>query len=175
MSNTEATYTRFWKTMGERYGKRWLDDFGDTPTRAWKDCLSPFTPKDIQRAIELLALNENTKQFPPTEPEFRSLLQRAVRLASAPQEDPGHVRRGYWRSVIVGECQRALGYAQNPLGFEQLVIANKHSLGLAMKNLLDEVDELEHATGQRTKGQHELVEERSRAIALAFRQLKAAA
>lgn len=175
MSNTEATYTRFWRTMGERYGKRWFDDFGDTPTLAWRECLRPFTPRDIQRAIELLALNENTKNFPPSEPEFRSLLQRSVRLNGAPQEDAGQLRRGYWRSTIIGQCQRELGYGQRPLDFEQLVAANKHSLGLAMKNLLDELDELEHSTGQRTRGQHDLVEERARDIARAFRQLRAAA
>jgi hypothetical protein len=161
--------------MGERYGKRWLDDFGDTPTRAWRDCLRPFSPKDIQRALDLLALNENTKQFPPTEPEFRSLLQRSVRMNSAPSVEPADQRRGFWRSVVIGECQRAMGYAQEYLGFERLVVANKHSLGSAMKNLLDEVDELESNTGQRTKGQHDLVEERAQEIAVAFRALKAAA
>jgi hypothetical protein len=55
------------------------------------------------------------------------------------------------------------------------VIANKTSLGRAMRDLLDEVDELELSTGQRTHGQETHVLESCRRIAVAFNALKAAA
>jgi len=172
MSLTEKTYTRFWATMGERYGKRWLENYGETPTHAWRECLRAFTPKDIATAIELLSTRENTKQHPPTEPEFKALLQHAARSNAKPLEDPNEYRRGYWRSTIIHAVAQELGYTGETL--EPVVIENKHSLGRAMRDLLNEVDELEIATGQRTHGMESLVQERSCEIALAFRELKAA-
>lgn len=173
MSLTEKTYARFWSTMGERYGKRWLENYGDKPTHAWRECLAPFTPKDIARAIDALSTRENTKQHPPTEPEFKALLQHASRAHTRPIEDPSQFRRGYWRSTIINQVAGELGYDTE--AFEPVLIENKHSLGRAMKDLLDDVDELEVATGQRTAGMESMVLNRSREIVTAFKQLKAAA
>lgn len=174
MSITNEALRRFWRTMGERYGKRWLDSYGDEPTHAWRDCLNPFAPADIQRAINLLAENPETQQHPPTEPAFRALLQRAVRLGAKKTDDPAEARRSFWRSTIVGEVATALGYRTRPIEFEALVVANKDSLGKSMSLLLDEVDDLEASTGQRTSGQVDMVFERCRAIGVAFNALKAA-
>ena len=67
---------------------------------------------------------------------------------------------------------QALGYTFE--SFEPVLIANKHSLGESMRLLLDEVDDLEARTGQRTPGQENMVAERCRRIGVAFNQLKAA-
>lgn len=172
MSLTEKTFDRFWKTMAERYGSRWLETYGDKPTHAWRELLAAYSPKDIGVAIEMLANRDETRQHPPTEPAFKALLQHAARAGSKPTEDPGELRRGYWRSTIIEAVARQLGFTHASL--EPVLIANK-SLGLAMKRLLDDVDELEHATGQRTSGQHDMVDARCRQIVDSFRQLKAAA
>lgn len=173
MSLTEKAVTRFWATMVERYGSRWVSTYGDKPTQAWRDCLQPFTPKDIGHAIESLSLKDHTRQHPPTEPEFRALLKSCARAGAKPAEDPAELRRGYWRSTIVHAVARAMGYTVD--AFERVLVANKHSLGRAMKDLLDEVDELEATTGQRTAGQEAMVARRCTEIITAFRQLKAAA
>lgn len=173
MSITEKAVTRFWQSMGERYGNRWFEAYGVKPTQAWRDCLQPFSPKDIHGAIEALALKDHTRQHPPTEPEFRMLLSQAVRRGATPSENPNDLRRGYWRSRIVTAIARGMGFSVDD--FEPVLVANKHSLGRAMKDLLDEVDELETATGQRTRGQESMVDAKCADIVTAFRALKAAA
>lgn len=176
MSNTEKTYGRFWATMSERYGNRWFEAYGEIPTHAWRETLSAFTPRDIQAAIDLLSTREHTRQHPPTEPEFKALLTQATKAGAKAVENPAANRRGYWRSSIVFAVSDALGYRYQGVGdeFETVLIANK-SLGAAMRDLLNEVDELEVSTGQRTPGQEAMVERRCREIAAAFRQLKRAA
>lgn len=177
MSQTEKTVTRFWQTMVERYGTRWATTYGAEPTHAWRECLKPFSPRDIGSAIEALALKDSTRDFPPTEPDFRALLNAAARRALHKSDDPGQVRRGYWRSTIVAHVRDALGYrfaGNGDVAFEAMLAENK-SLGVAMKTLLDDVDELEATVGQRTIGQETMVLERSREIAVAFNALKAAA
>lgn len=173
MSLTEKTVTRFWATMVERYGARWVTTYGEKPTQAWRDCLQPFTPRDIGHALEALSLKEHTRQHPPTEPEFRALLKAGARAGAKPTEDPAELRRGYWRSTIVHAVARAMGYTVD--AFEPVLVANKHSLGRAMRDLLDEVDELEATTGQRTAGQESMCATRCREIVTAYRTLKAAA
>jgi hypothetical protein len=172
MSNTAKVVARFWQTMLERYGKRWAETYGDEPTEAWRACLRAYSPKDIGRAIDALELKEHTRQHPPTEPEFRALLKHAARSNVKAPDDPNELRRGYWRSSIITLVSRGLGYTADT--FEAVLIENKTSLGRAMRDLLDEVDELETTTGQRTAGMESLVLERSGEIVTAFKQLKAA-
>lgn len=172
MSNTAKTLARFWQTMLERYGTRWSQTYGTEPTHAWAECLKAFSPKDIGRAIDALELKEHTRQHPPTEPEFRALLKHASRQNVKQPDDPNELRRGYWRSTIITLVARGLGYNGETL--EPVVIENKNSLGRAMRDLLDEVDELEVATGQRTPGMEALALEGSERIVTAFKQLKAA-
>lgn len=171
MSLTEKTYARFWATMGERYGSRWLDTYGAAPTHAWRETLSAFSPQDIQRAIDMLADREETKQHPPTEPGFKALLQMAVRKGAKQVEDALELRRGYWRSSIVHAVATGLGYTVET--FEPVLIANKATLGQSMRDLLDDVDNLEAATGQRTQGQETHCAQRCYEIIVAFRFLKA--
>lgn len=170
MSLTEAVFTRFWATMTERYGARWITSYGEKPTHAWRETLSAFTPAQISLAIEALSKRQETQDFPPTEPAFKALLVAAAK--PRPAEDPAELRRGYWRSSIVNAVAHALGYTV--ASFEPVLTANRHSLGLAMKTLLDDVDELEATTGQRTAGQEAMVERRCREIVAAFHQLKRA-
>lgn len=173
MSLTETAVQRFWKTMAERYGSRWFESYGDKPTTAWRDCIDPFSPKDIGMAIECLSQKDSTRQYPPTEPEFRALLQNAARGNAKPAEDPAEFRRGYWRSTIIHAVATQLGYSFET--FEPVLIANKFTLGRAMRELLDEVDALEIATGQRTPGQEQMVDRRCHEIVAAFTQLRKAA
>ena len=172
MSNTEKLVTRFWRTMAERYGSRWFDTYTETPTLAWRECLDAYSPKEIAKAIEALDLKDSTRQHPPSEPEFRALLKQAARNHSKRSDDPAEWRRGYWRSCIVHAVAHELGYTVQT--FEPVLIANRASLGRACADLLDEIDNLEAATGQRTKGQEDACTDGVRAIVVAYNALKAA-
>lgn len=172
MSNTEKLVERFWQTMAQRYGARWLETYTETPTQAWRDCLDSYSPREIAKAIDALDLSAHTRQHPPTEPEFRALLKTAARARGIPADDPNEWRRGYWRSTIIEGVARELGYTSATL--EPVLIANRSSLGEAMRRLLDEVDENEQRTGQRTKGHEEMAAQGIRAIGIAFNALKAA-
>lgn len=169
MSITTEALNRFWKSMGQRYGKKWLDSYGDIPTRAWRDALAPFSHKDIARAMENLAAKASTREWPPTEPEFRAMLQDAVRANSKPTDDPNELRRGYWRSTIIHEVASSLGYTFET--FEPVLIANRDELGASMRYLLDEVEDLETNTGQRTHGIEGMCAERCHDIGRAFKHL----
>lgn len=168
MSLTEKTFTRFWSTMGERYGSRWLDSYGAAPTLAWRETLSAFTPKDIKLAIDALATRDDTRQFPPTEPAFKALLVQAARSTSRPVEDPHELRRGFWRSLIVREVSTGLGF--DGAEFEAVLVGRREDLGVSMAALLDEFDDLEQRTGQRTSGQESACQQRCREIVVAFRR-----
>jgi hypothetical protein len=170
MSITEKAVDRFWQSMGQRYGSRWFDTYTDKPTQAWRECLKAFSPKDIGRAMQALELKESTRQHPPTEPEFRALLKHAARQNVKAPDDPNELRRGYWRSSIVTLVARGLGYDFTGLEF---VLLQNQSLGRAMRDLLNDADELEVETGQRTTGIETMVEQRCREIVTAFNQLKA--
>jgi len=172
MSLTEKTHTRFWASMIERYGSRWVTAYGEKPTHAWRETLAAFTPKDIQRAIDALANRTETQDFPPTEPAFRALLIQAARGNSKPVDDANELRRGYWRSTIVHAVASGLGYSV--ADFEPVLIANKADLGASMRDLLDDIDNLEAATGQRTQGQETHCAQRCYELVVAFKRLKRA-
>lgn len=172
MSNTEKLVARFWQSMLERYGTRWAQTYGTEPTTAWRDCLDAYTPRDIAKAFDMLDAKDHTRQHPPTEPEFRALLKSVGRNTPRAGDDPNELRRGYWRSTVIAAVARALGHSPETLA--PLVAANKDSLGRAMRDLLDEVDENELRTGQRTKGHEQMVFEGASRIAVAFNQLRAA-
>lgn len=78
--------------------------------------------------------------------------------------------RGYWRSAIVHEVACAMDFRYDLAGFEQFVIAHKGTLGRAMRELLDELDEQEIRQG-RSAGMHEGCIRRCAEIAGAFRSL----
>lgn len=155
MSLTNAVHKRFWSAMGERFGKRWLDEYDDKPTRAWRDMLDRYTPNDISGALTLM--DGKGWQYPPTLPQFEPLLKEAARHNKPDDQD---WVRGYWRSVIVDRFSRDfwLGHLIPSMeDFEQYLIQHRDTLGVELRQLLDHVDGLEKRTGQRTEGMHELI------------------
>lgn len=150
--------------MGERFGKRWLDDYGDTPSRSWTDMLDRFTQEDISDALlRLKDRPEHCRAHPPTHAEFESMLAKAASLRRVDQTD---YIRGYWRSLITHEVRRNLGYSYDEL--EPVIVANRETLGASMRALLDKFDELEKRTGQRTDGMHEACVEECLALSESF-------
>jgi hypothetical protein len=173
MSNTKKTHERFWATMGERFGKRWIDDYGSIPTLAWRELLDRYSPQEIKAALELM--HSRGLEHPPTEPQFAEMLVTAQKrsVAAGAELNAADYRRGYWRAAIITLVAKELGY--DFATFEPVLVANRHTLGEAMKRLLDDVDELESTTGQRTAGMELMVEKRCMEICAAFRQLRKAA
>lgn len=169
MSNTTKTHRRFWESMGERFGKRWLDEYGSEPTLAWRELLDRYNPREIKAALELM--HQRALQHPPTEPQFAELLNAAQAKAKhSSDKTAADYRRDYWRSTIVHEVATRLGYDFGT--FEPVLIANKTTLGASMRLLLDEVDDLESRTGQRTPGMEAMCGERCRRIAASFASLR---
>jgi len=159
--NTEKTHERFWEAMRARFGKRWLDEFGPAPTPPWIQLLNAHTPTQLRKALELMA--QDKLAHPPTLPVFESLLRRATNKAPAESVDWS---RGYWRSVIVFQITRQLvnaNFVASEDQVEQYVIDHKASLGAQLRELLNELCDLEQScNGQRTPGMYTLVESRVR-------------
>lgn len=152
--------------MGERFGKRWLDEYGDAPTFAWRQMLDKYTPSDISGALELMATRG--WQHPPTQPQFEALL---VRAANENKPDEQDWIRSYWRSVIADQVARDfwLGIVIPSMSdFEQYLIQHADTLGMQLSALLNHMDDLEKKTGQRTDGMHEHVRKSSFEITLGF-------
>lgn len=164
MSNTEKSHQRFWTAMIQRFGTRWGQTYGLEPTLAWRELLDRYTPGEVKLALELM--HQRGFEHPPTEPQFAQLLNQAQTRGRSKQDDPIEARRGYWRSMIVTAVATQLGY--DVVTFEPVLIENKHSLGAAMRKLLDQVDALEVTTGQRTSGQEAMVERQCREIVADF-------
>src|ERR1700740_2908018 len=102
--NTEKTHQRFWEAMRARFGKRWLDEFGNEPSAPWVQLLNKHTPSHLRDALELMA--EQKFQHPPTLPQFEALLKKAS--SKAPHQDTD-LPRNYWRSFIIATCMRHAG------------------------------------------------------------------
>lgn len=162
MSLTTAIITRFWRTMGERYGQRWLQDMGDKPTKSWVDLLNRYTPNQISKAIGLLATE--SPLHPPTNPQFEKLLERTRRQSG---EGVDYVR-GFWRSALMRELEDELLYRKlitERRQAEQYLSERKHSLGERLRDLLNRLCEAEGANGgQRTEGLHNTARDSVRAL-----------
>lgn len=168
MSLTRAVHKRFWETMGERFGKRWLDEYGDKPTKAWTDMLDRYTQEDITEALTRLKDRpEASRSHPPTHAEFELLLVRAAKKREVPSQD---FVRGYWRSAIVHEVGKNLGYSIDEL--ESVIVLNRATLGAGMRALLDKFDDLEKRTGQRTEGMHDACVSDCLALSEAYPELE---
>jgi hypothetical protein len=167
MSATKEMADRFWRTMGERFGKRWLDEYGAQPTTAWKRAIGAYSPEVIGAALDLM--HTRGWQHPPTEPQFAQLLSEAARKSAGSSENH---RRGFWRSLIVAEIGAALGYQRDYRAFELVVIQSRHDLGHAMAALLNECENLEITTGQRTDGQLVHCAEQCRLLAANYAGLR---
>lgn len=174
MSLTKAVHTRFWNSMAERFGKRWLDEYGDKPTKAWCDLIDRFTQEDITEALARLKDRpEHSRSHPPTHAEFEVLLAKAARANEKPSQD---FMRAYWRTSVIRSCEfhaKRLGICE-PDRFEAFLIRNRETVGYWMRDLLDEVHGMEKSVGQRTDGMNEFVERRCREILEAFQRAEAA-
>ena len=99
MTHQAKFHGEFWKTMGERFGKRWFDSSGPLPSKEWRELLNEFTREEIDEA--LLRLKDRPPQYrgnPPAYTEFQALLATAAKSRGP---DPSNASRRYWRSVIV--------------------------------------------------------------------------
>jgi hypothetical protein len=150
--NTEKTHQRFWEAMRARFGKRWLDDFGNEPSAPWIQLLNKHTPNHLRDALELMG--EQKLQHPPTLPQFESLLKHAS--SKAPHQDTDLPRK-YWRSVIHGTCMRHAALLNLvPWGetrLERMPTNEIYELAERQcRELLDWACDSERTAGQRTPG-----------------------
>jgi hypothetical protein len=156
--------------MGERFGKRWIDDYGDIPTKAWADLIDKFSQEDLAEAFARLKDRpEHSRSHPPTHAEFEVLLAKAAKSHEKPSQD---FMRGYWRSMVVMGVAGELGHTSSSL--EPHVVARRDSLGAQMRALLDQLCDSERRMNQRTEGLHDLCREQCRAIAIDHRDLRQA-
>src|SRR5690242_7176799 len=133
--NTGKVHVRFWNAMTERYGRRWTEQYGPEASPSWRELVNKFTLDDIKAA--LAKLGQEAPDFPPTMPQFEAIL---AKVANAKRVDSTDYVRGYWRSLIVHEVAKNLGHTFASL--EPVIVANRHTLGTAMRELLDEFDAL---------------------------------
>lgn len=163
--NTGKVHVRFWNAMSERYGRRWTEQYGAEASAAWRELVNKFTLDDIKAA--LAKLGDVAPEFPPTLPQFETIL---AKVSAGKKVDTTDYVRGYWRSMVVHEMACNLGYTL--LTLEPVIVANRHTLGAGMREILDQMDELEKRTGQRTEGLHEACRERCIALSDTFPELE---
>lgn len=156
--------------MIQTYGDRWVTLYKAEPNQAWVELLDRYTPQHIAGAIERLSTSESTRQHPPSLPAFEALLQASARAKRAEMGE-AEWRRGYWRARIVHGVATGLGYSVAE--FEPVLIAHKGTLGASMRLLLDELDDLEARTGQRTDGQENACTRSVRRITSEYNDLHA--
>lgn len=158
MSNHALVHTRFWRAMSERFGPRWIDANGGTPSRAWTELIDRYTPDELRAAIDLLKDRADSQvAHPPTHPEFEKLLVKASAIAK--RSDATDYVRGYWRSVIVATILRHAGLLHIlPWGttdLQALRVASSAAYLAAVRtgaDLLDWACVAERNQGQRTPG-----------------------
>jgi hypothetical protein len=167
--NTSKTAQRFWARMIESYGDRWVATYKAEPNQAWIELLNRYTPGQIGSAIAALTEKPETRQHPPSLPQFEALLIAASR-ATRSEMSEAEWRRGYWRSTIIHGVATALGYGFGE--FESVLIANKATLGAGMRHLLDVMDDMEQRTGQRTSGMEVHASREIARIASAYTHLR---
>jgi hypothetical protein len=140
---SKSTQTRFWADMIDRYGRRWVELYGPVPGEAWVEVLDRYEPHIVKSAVASLASLK--AEFPPTLPQFETLLAKA---AKAERVDDRNWIRDFWRSVIVDRVSRQLGYTY--VSFEPVLIRHRNTLGSAMLELLNSLEEQERTRGYRT-------------------------
>lgn len=165
MSNTERVHKRFWSAMAERYGRRWTEQYGPESSPAWRELVNRYSPDEVKLA--LAELPKAAPEFPPTMPQFEAIL---AKVAQRRRADTTDYIRGFWRSMVVLGVSTELGHSAESL--EPYVVAHRHTLGEAMRNLLDDLDSSERRIGQRTEGLLDTCARRCREIAVSFPQLR---
>lgn len=174
MAATDEFVKRFWQRMGETYGSRWAETYGMMPTQAWRELLARFSPQAAQAAMGDLQSQAHLRQHPPTLPQFESLLIAALR-SGRQEATAADFRRGYWRSRVIHGVSDAMGWrltGEIGQSFEGLLIANRDGLGRACRDLLDQLDDLELKSGQRTQGQEDHCHAACQRIASAYAHLR---
>lgn len=169
MSGTNENHTKFWRRMSELFGRKWLDEYGSECPVSWREVIDKYTARELKAGLDLL--RTRTSEFLPTLPEVSQVLERGRARMGNLSYDPAELRRGYWRSDIISQVSRGLGY--NDATFEPVLLENRHSLGASMLQLLDEACDHE-ASGGRTKALGDMVSQRCREIVATFNRLKAA-
>jgi hypothetical protein len=159
---------RFWRSMGERFGKRWLDEYGPEPTRAWEEALRPWDADVVKGALEMMG--EKGWQHPPTLPQFQSLLRDADRKHGKPAMD---YVRGFWRTVIVDAASQSMGMTTQE--FEPVLVRHQDELAGPLLWLLDEFDARDKTHGARTPEQVRWCEDRVRQTMAEFQRNRVAA
>ena len=151
MSLTEKVHVRFWRTMGERYGRRWFDEYGEQPTQVWRETLEGYTPNDIKTALDLLPTK--FPLHPPSQPAFAQLL---AEVAQKLRHEPHDYTREYWRSVVTRTCLRHAALLNIvPWGTSEMRALPSDVYEVAMRKcreLLDWACDTERKQGQRTPG-----------------------
>lgn len=88
---------KFWLRMGEKFGKRWIEERGTSPNNEWRALINRYSEYQVN-----LALDELPKwSHPPTHPEMAAHL----RLFAAKQQErtAADYCRDRWRSFILAE------------------------------------------------------------------------
>jgi bisphosphoglycerate-dependent phosphoglycerate mutase len=166
VSNTARVHTRFWAAMQQRYGlRRWNELYGEDVSPAWREVIDRATPDEVKNA--LAELPKAAPDYPPTLPQFVAIL---AKVSSRDRADTTNWIRGYWRSAIVHEVAGNLGYTSATL--EPVIVAHRNTLGSLMRALLDDMEGMEHRTGQRTEGMHEACRDRCLSLTEQFVQLE---
>lgn len=169
MSNTERIHRRFWSAMAERYGRRWSDQYGPEASAAWRELIDRYSPDDVKGALAML--KSEAPDHPPTQPQFEALLAKSVQRSRGDGID---WRRAYWRSTVIAEVRHACtgrpGWPQTASEFEDFATAHRETLGVPMRELLDELCELELRTGQRTQGMDDHVRKSAARIVREFQR-----
>jgi hypothetical protein len=141
---SKRIHTRFWADMIDRFGRRWAELYGPVPGEGWTQLLDRFEPSVIKSAVASLASLK--AEFPPTMPQFETLLLKAEKAERA--ADDRNWIRDFWRTVIVDRVSWQLGYSF--VSFEPVLIRHRYTLGAAMLELLNSLEEQERTRGYRT-------------------------
>lgn len=159
---TNARAKRLWKRLAEFYGSRFIEQFGAAPPEPWLELVNDADDEDLKTAI--LETRRQYLQFPPSLPQFAALIESAEKRRKGKQID--HTR-AYWRSGIGCMVKHDMGFNVDRAAFEDVMHENPR-LVAAMTELLDELDNAEKLTGNRTDAMWITCERRSRSIAASF-------
>ena len=70
-SREEQVINLLWVRLAEIYGQGFVTQYGEMPSRSWKDLLRGISPDQIKSGLEKLTKRESS--FPPNAIEFRQL------------------------------------------------------------------------------------------------------
>lgn len=89
---------RVWDRLGDWYGARFADMFGDQPSQDWSVLIDRVSNEDL--VAVLMLVRERHVTFPPTLPEFASLVKearmpRGARTSSVAEQLTDFVARTY--------------------------------------------------------------------------------